>query len=369
MKTFVFYISEYGYGHATRCIALMREMLQVRNDIRIIVCHSYALRFIRDSLKEYEDRLIFHDVKTDVGYVLKEYSLVLDAEKLQHAYDAFCEELSEKIHKEVSFLTSFHVECIVSDISPIAFEIGNRLGIPSIGISNFTWYTAYENILLGESLEVFKDMYAKMDYFYLLAGGVEKQWAKEKTLSFNFYSRKADPLEVSRIRLELDLTGKKKLIFIPLGMKIDVGNITDLSLWNDEGFVFIVSSNMDVQHPNVHQIPNDYTESQNYVAAADCIISKAGWGTVGEAIIHGRPLVILNRKGMNEDQNTIHFLRCNQLCELTTWEELQHINPREYIKDTSFEYKNEVSNIATHILKPKYKRCMNLSEKEGTILG
>lgn len=39
------------------------------------------------------------------------------------------------------------MDCIISDISPIAFEIADQLEVPSIGISNFTWYTAYKNIV------------------------------------------------------------------------------------------------------------------------------------------------------------------------------------------------------------------------------
>ncbi|MDP7978351.1 glycosyltransferase [Bacillus sp. WLY-B-L8] len=365
MKTFVIYISEYGFGHATRCIALIREMLSVRKDIQIIVCHSFALDFIRESLKEYAGRVIFHDVETDVGYILKEHSLELDGETLQKVCKEFCTGLPEKIENEVAFLSSFQIECIVSDISPIAFEIAEKLAVPSIGISNFTWYTAYENILSQDLLQIFHYMYEKMDYFYSLAGNKEKYWAKEETFSFNFYSRRINALEVNRIQKELNPSGTKKIIFIPLGMKIDIGDITELSLWDYKEFVFIISSNMDVKHPNVHKIPDDYTESQNYVAVADCVVSKAGWGTVSEAVVYGKPLVIIDRKGMNEDQNTIRFLKNNQLCDLITWEELYSINPSEYVNVKKVLYGNEVSTIVSHILEIINKSVVNFIQKEG----
>jgi hypothetical protein len=59
-------------------------------------------------------------------------------------------------------------------------------------------------------------------------------------------------------------------------MRIDLGDVTALPLWNQEGCVFVVSSNMDITHPNVYQVPITYTEVQHYVAAADLVISKAG---------------------------------------------------------------------------------------------
>ncbi|EOP63535.1 glycosyltransferase [Bacillus cereus] len=349
MKTFVFYISEYGFGHATRCIALIREILSVRKDVQIIVCNSFALQFIRTSLTEYGDRIIFHDVETDVGFILKEHSLDLDKEKLEQSYKEFCEKLPKKIDNELTFLSDFSIDCIISDISPIAFEVADRLKVPSIGISNFTWYTAYKNVVPDNLLQVFKNMYKKMDYFYALAGSNEGDWARLNMSSFNFYSRTVNPLEVKKLKQKLNPTGKKQIIFMPIGMKIDIGDITKLPIWDDERYVFIVSHNMKIEHENVHKIPEKYTESQNYVATANCIISKAGWGTVSEAILQNKPLLIINRKGMSEDQNTIRFLKDNNLCNLITWEELQSIDVGRYMDRQHTIYQNEVHTIVSHI--------------------
>lgn len=222
MKTFVFYVSEYGFGHATRCIALIRSILSRREDVQVIICNSFAIQFIRASLNEYGDKVIFHDVETDVGFVLKENSLDLDKEKLEQSYDEFCAKLSQKINNEIDFLSAFSVDCIISDISPIAFEIADKLKVPSIGISNFTWYTAYKNIIPDNSLQVFKDMYKKMAYFYTLAGSNEENLARLNTSSFNFYSRIINPLEVKKLREKLNPTNEKQIIFMPLGMKIDI---------------------------------------------------------------------------------------------------------------------------------------------------
>ncbi|PGB00918.1 glycosyltransferase [Bacillus toyonensis] len=351
MKTFVFYISEYGFGHATRCIALIRAILSTRNDVQFIICNSFAMQFIRASLAEYGDKVIFHDVETDVGFVLKENSLDLDKQKLEQSYEEFCTKLPQKINNEMDFLSAFSVDCIISDISPIAFEIADKLEVPSIGISNFTWFTAYKNIIPDNSLQVFKSMYKKMDYFYKLAGSNEENLARLNTTSFNFYSRTINFLEVKKLRNRLNPTGEKQVIFIPLGMKIQIGDITKLPLWNDERYVFIVSHNMKIEHKNVHKIPENYTESQNYVATADCIISKAGWGTVSEAILQNKPLLIIDRKGMSEDQNTIRFLKNNNLCNLITWEELQNIDIGKYMNTQNSIYQNEVHTIISHIFK------------------
>ena len=52
---------------------------------------------------------------------------------------------------------------------------------------------------------------------------------------------------------------------------------------------------------------------------------------------------------MSEDQNTIQFLKDNNLCNLITWEELQSIDIEKYIDTQNSIYQNEVHNIVSHI--------------------
>ena len=97
-------------------------------------------------------------------------------------------------------------------------------------------------------------------------------------------------------------------------------------MWDSPNCVFLVSSNVQVNRQNVIQIPADYSESQNYIAASDLVISKAGWGMIGEAVSAKVPLLILNRPSMQEDRNTIEYLMSKQLCELIDWEEFKSLS-------------------------------------------
>ncbi len=72
---------------------------------------------------------------------------------------------------------------------------------------------------------------------------------------------------------------------------------------------FVVSNNIEVQRDNVYKIPKQYTESQHFIAASDFVITKAGWSTVAEAIISNKPLIVADRSHMEEDKNTIQYLK------------------------------------------------------------
>ncbi|UZJ79350.1 glycosyltransferase [Fictibacillus sp. KU28468] len=366
MKTICFYISEYGYGHASRCMAIIRRLLSTDEGVRILVCNHFSLGFIKDSLVSFNERVVFHDVVTDVGYVLKPGSLQLDNEALQQNVKNHLESISGLISDECQFLRSFDVDCIVSDIVPAAFEIGEALSVPTLGISNFTWWSAYEGVLEQALLDKLESMYAKMDYFFSLAGESEPGWGRRGRESFHFYCRPSDQRETERIRKILDPTGTKKIIFVPVGMKIQLGDMSEWELWNQPDCVFVVSSNMAIHHPNVFHIPANYTESQNYVAASDMVITKAGWGTVSEAVLHQKPLIVINRSEMNEDRNTVRFLEKNKLCQVADWGQLKDLNVREKFPAVPFykQYFNEVDVIAESLLEviDRNKKMKNVEE-------
>ena len=271
MKTIVFYISDYGFGHASRSVAIIRELLYRDPSTKIIICHSFALNFLRDSLP-YE-QVSIREISTDIGYFLKEKSIDPDKKKLQNNFDAFIKDWTKRREREINFLKENNVELVISDISPLPFEAASKLGIPSVGISNFTWYSAYEYLLDHKRLEPWKLAYEKMDYFYLLAGNKERNWPCEKK-HFSFFAREVHYDKKEGILDLVNPTRHKKVVFFGLGMKINQVNVETLPLWDSEDCVFIVSSNVRIERKNVFSIPLDETESQNYIAASDLVISK-----------------------------------------------------------------------------------------------
>lgn len=316
MKTIAYYISDYGFGHATRSVALIRELLSKSEEIKVIICHSFAMTFLKESLKD--DRVTFREVHTDVGYYLKENSLMLDPDRLEDEYSIFVSDWGEKQERERCFLEENGVDLVVSDISPLPFQAAYELGIPAVGVSNFCWYTAYQGLVHNRELALFYQAYQCMSSFYTLAGSKEIEWSADQR-EFGFFARNVDHAEIKRILQEIN-PHRKKVIFVGLGMKVEANFLNELPLWNSPDCVFIVSSNVSVtKRDNIFHIPSNYLETQNYIAASDLVITKAGWGTVSEAVLSQTPLLIIERDLMTEDQNTIDYLRNHALCKTINW--------------------------------------------------
>lgn len=324
MTTICYYISDYGYGHAARSIAVIRELMERAGEgVRMIVRSSRALPFLRDSLRGVP-RTEFLPTAGDPGYCLKPGSIEPDADLLSARYRDFLAAWPEEAEREERFLRRIGADLIVTDISPIPLPAAGKLGIPSVGLSNFTWYTAYEGMLSERLLQPLYEAYSHLDYFIALPGAEEEPgWGRRGGRRADFFCREAGSREIARLRRELDDGDGRLTVFVALGMSIEVEELAAIPLWRDESCRFIVSSNMDVSRANVIRIPAGYTESQHYVAISDLVVTKPGWGTVSEAVVLNKPLVLLERGGFREDRSTVRALEGRHPCELIDWNELR----------------------------------------------
>ncbi|CAM3456043.1 hypothetical protein PALU110988_23770 [Paenibacillus lupini] len=355
MQTIAYYISDYGYGHATRSIAVIRTLLrQASSSYRIIVCSSdNVLSFLRTSLHEHHGVIVYRSCISDVGYVLKVGTIEPDLPAFRTKYNEYMMALSLEVAREVDFLRTNEVDLVISDISPIAFVAANKAEVTSVGLSNFTWYTAYQEMIERSALLPLYKAYSMMDYFICLEGADEPEWGRRGSLQVGFFSREIDQREVIRIQQTINPGNRKRIVYFGIGMSINVQDLAEMKLWKNKDYLFIVSSNMKVTHENVISIPASYTESQNYVAASDFVISKPGWSTVGEAVVLQKPLILLHRSSMREDENTIRVLQSIHPYQMAEWEQLIGGNMQDLInREYSFadkQLRNEITQIVAYL--------------------
>lgn len=314
-----YYISDYGYGHATRSIAIIRELLKRNSEMMITICHSFASKLIMDSFDD--DRIIFRVVPTDIGYVLNSDTLELDSEKMKEMYEEYLCSRPPKIKDEIKFLKQNQISCVITDIYSNAIEAADKLNILSIGISNFLWSDVYKDIIEDKKLEIMKRAYSKMNYYLQLEGSINS------TNTYDYFSRTINEEEVKRIKDELKASATDTIIFYGLGMKIDHSHQLNHKslLWSTENCKFLVSSHIDVDHPNVYKIPITYAETQNYIAASDFTITKPGWSTVSEALNGESRIILINRVSFIEDQVTIKKLETASYCKVFSVKEVSKL--------------------------------------------
>lgn len=323
MKSIAYYITGYGYGHASRSIAIIRRLLNHNEDLKILICSSFPTSFLKASLKMYEDRISYRDDYAEFEYVLLPNSMEPDVIETMKEYQYLMNQAQTIIQRERNFLLAHKVDLVLTDICVFPIPAARQAGIQVIGISNFTWYTAYSKLLSKEELHQICDMYRLLDGFAALAGANEPQWGQRWNKAVGFFGRETNPEEIRRIRETINPGGDKYIVFVGMGMKVSHEDCQAWRLWNDPNVRFMVSSHLDIKQEHVCRIPSHEFETQNYIAAADAVVTKAGWGTVGEAVACGTRLILTERSGMQEDDNTLGYLHRNHQFSTVPWEALE----------------------------------------------
>lgn len=307
-KSIAFFISDHGFGHASRNIPIIRYILGANKDIRVIIkTGKNQGEFIRSLIGDFSGRVRYFFDLMDVGLILQENSLDIDTEKLKEKVEEYIQNFEEKVSKEIEFLHYYNVNLIVSDIVPWIFKCSKRLNIPSILISNFTWVEIYKEHLSREVCNEYIECYKLADkaLFYELYIGEMKEYIKDYE-EVSLCSRDFDLVKVDKIKNSF----KKPIVYLSVGRSVELKEEMYVSNLN---YDFIVTDGIRLRGDNVHYLDKETTNTQDYLMASDFVITKAGWGTVSEALLSKKKIALLSRDNVAEDRNTICMLKKKKL--------------------------------------------------------
>jgi L-arabinokinase len=139
-KSILFYISGHGFGHASREVEIVRSLLRRAPATRIVIRTSVSPELLSRTLDVPFD---LRPGACDTG-IIQHSSITHDDEATVREAVEFYGRYDDLIERERASASAIGCDLIVSDIAPVAFEVGRRLGIPTIAISNFTWDWIYE---------------------------------------------------------------------------------------------------------------------------------------------------------------------------------------------------------------------------------
>jgi len=135
-----YYVTGHGYGHATRSTAVMNALLERQPDLKLHI-RSQAPAWV---------------FQTSVSGPFQHEAVVLDAGMVEQdllAQDApatlaRCLEIArrapELVAAEVALLREQRIDCVVSDIPPLASAIAHEAGVPAVAVANFSWDFIYQ---------------------------------------------------------------------------------------------------------------------------------------------------------------------------------------------------------------------------------
>lgn len=307
MKKIAYYISDHGYGHAARSISIIKSLINYYEDLHVTVNCSYPLQFVIDNLVN-EKGVKFRRVRNDFGYYTDE-NLDIDKDKTKNLLDLELNNIDSYINSEKQFCKKKDIDLIVSDISYKPFEVADQVDIPSIGISNFTWWEVYKDLFGDtEELNQIKEMYEKADLGLFLPMETDFSPFSEDE-KIGLVSRESTR-SYSHMRNILDHNKNKSLIYFSYGKSVNENNGFNIEIpdkmRSDFSFISFHDNNL-ISNPD-HIIPQNQNDVQNYIEASDIVVSKFGYSTAAKALHSGKPMILTSRD-IIEDRSAVRTLK------------------------------------------------------------
>lgn len=317
MKKIRYYISGHGLGHASRSCQIINTLRQRHPDVAVEVVSDAHPWFFKGFL---DPSVSVRSRKLDIG-VLQQDSLVMQEEKTLNACLSLLGERDGILAEEAASLAAAEVSLVAADIPPLAFAAARRAGIPSVGISNFTWDWIYEGF--ADRTPGFKDVidamradYAQAELLLSLPFNGEFS-AFDQVEQLPLVARKSMRSR-SEIRRELGVSEDVKLGLISFG-GFGLGDYDFSPLAKLKEWVFLTESGLSDQVPNVQNVSFKSLRYPDLVKAADVVITKPGYGIVSECIAAQTAVLYTSRGDFREQR-----LLVEAMCRYTRAREISN---------------------------------------------
>lgn len=291
----VYYITGHGFGHAVRSTAIINALPQ---NVQVTIKTAIPKTFFDRELKRefnylhgaYDCGCLQHDsVSVDIGKTIKTFSAIHTANK-------------QIVKHEIAWCRNSNVTGIASDITPFAFDVASKCGIPSIAVTNFTWYDIYSEYVSADTsftevVEEIKQSYSRADLLLALSPAMPMNYFRKK---------KVMPVvgRVGRVNRSLfqekyAINPSRKIALIYVGeFGLSAARWRNLALCRD--WEFFGLQRLAGAPENYHELVPDATDYPDLIATADCVISKLGYGVVAESMLNRTPILYLPREQFAE---------------------------------------------------------------------
>lgn len=311
-----FALTSHGLGHATRSFAVIRAIHALRPDWPIIVSSTVDPAWIDDEL----GFSVRHRHQAYEPGAVQRDCFSVDIPATIAAYEAFEERRADLLEEEIRFLRSNKVRTVVSDIPALPVAAAGRLGIPAIGVSNFTWDWILEPWCGPNErhlVDALRSDYAAGTLQLCLPFGPDRSSFADYEPAPLLARQARLPRDEVRKRLEL---GTAAIALICLG-GWDVDELPSIHARTGR-FRLVVASNLrvttDAPCRNLGRTLPAGITMPDLLAAADVVLGKPGYGLASECLTHRVPFAMIERSDFRETPHLVSQLRRMGRCTTTS---------------------------------------------------
>jgi L-arabinokinase len=219
-----------------------------------------------------------------------------------NAYKQIADKNRLLLDQEVNWCKKNNISCIVSDITPFAFDVAKKTCIPSIALSNFTWYDIYSEYSSDNDdflpyLDEIREQYNKADLFLTMFPANPMEYINRRK-DISIIGRKGVSVR-KQIAERYGFSEEKKIGLIYIGC-YGLNSIQWEKLGSLKEWEFLSLYDVSQRPSNFHIVEKQWFKYQDLTASADVVISKPGYGVVSECFLNGTPLLYIPRMDFAE---------------------------------------------------------------------
>ncbi|MEE4195259.1 MAG: glycosyltransferase [Anaerolineae bacterium] len=321
MKTIAFFISPHGFGHASRATAVMQAILRQQESVDFLIFTTIPEWFFKDQgLISYQYILSSHDVGLVQLTPFEE-----DLPETLNRLDAIFPYSVNLISRTVEQLKKAAVDLVICDIAPLGLVAAKQCGIPSLLIENFTWDWIYKPYVdaypqFGEFIDLFDSIFPLADY-HIQAEPICQRLSNVPKV--NEPISRSFSITPTAIREKLGIQNHQQLVLISFGgNREQFDNPQFLNEYEKTIFLIAGRGETLTRNNNVISVPhNGPYYHPDLIRAADIIIGKAGYSTLAEVVLAGKPFAFISRESNAESAVLArHILNTIPAIEITQQE-------------------------------------------------
>jgi hypothetical protein len=283
--TAAWYVSGHGWGHASRQREVIREINRRLPGLGVAVISTVPGWF-------WESLPNVALCGRASGPVPFEAPGTTDLPATREILAAFLSDWRRALSREIEFLGSVGADLVVSDIEALPFEAARILGMPALGIANFTWDWVFRNLGegFGEVGDLLAGLYSSGTYLRLPLGPSEQPFCRCIDMPLLPGGTPRDPERARR------LFRPGPLMVVTLR---DPGRLAGSSLLAPVGWQVVTSLPEEIPGVtrNIHpaELEKLGLRFADLVACADTVLLTPGYGIVSQVLAWGSRAVVIRR--------------------------------------------------------------------------
>lgn len=292
-RILAYYITPHGFGHAVRSLEVIRQLYLMSDSVDVIVVSDLPQFLVDENVGR---SLPIRRKRLDLGLVQKD-SLRFDLDVSLKVLEELYESRESLINEEIAFLESEQVDEIVCDIPFLPFLAASEYGVPSLGMSNFTWDWIYQAYAQSDSrwsplVRWIRESYGACGHFLQLPMHGDCS-ACPHIEDVPLVARKStrDPEKTRKI---LGCEPGKKACLISFA-HLHLDEKAQRNLERIDNALFFYKKPLSFHFGNSRCLDAFNLSYADVVAAMDAVITKPGYGIVSDCLVQGTPVIFTDR--------------------------------------------------------------------------